>query len=160
MSNSNERSVKVASVDEVDSKAAVGAGVDHGTVSWEPMKFEQETHSHFHVEYALAGDDFVVHFFVHPDALKYWSEGDLERWWQNDFATTLSNVAQQYFKATQPRIQAKYTVETASWWFKAQGYGHLLAPLDFLRAFFVLLDGSLPTVDGRPPAHAVATASL
>jgi len=154
----NERAVRVRSITEGSALEEVGT-VDTTPVSWEPMKFEQATYENFHVEYATVDGNMVVHFFVHPNAIKLWPEAAVEHWWQNVFASTLSDVAQDYFKATTPRIMAKYTMETASWWFKAQGYGHLLDSVGFLRAFFERLDGSLPTVDGRPPACAVARAS-
>jgi hypothetical protein len=156
--SSGDRGVKASYVDEKRSPE-VGSGMDPGLVEWQPLEFKQQTYNNFHVEYALTDGNFIVHFFVHPDALSVWPEEDLERWWQNVFAQTMSTVAQEHFNATLPRIMAKYTMETASWWFRAQGYGHLLDPFAFLHAFFELLDGSLPSVDGRPPAHAVATAS-
>ena len=152
----NERSVRVGSFEEKDSIQAVGSGVDHGAISWQPMSFKQEMYSNFRVEYAFNDGVFVVHFFVHPQAIRQWPESSLEHWWQNDFARTMSDVAQQHFQATLPRIIAKYTMETASWWFRAQGYGYLLDPEGFLLAFFALLDETLPTVDGRPPAREVA----
>lgn len=157
MSN-GERNVQVASIDEKDSLRGVGAGVEQGVVEWKAMEFQQELYGHFQVEFSL-GRDIVIHFFVHPDALSRWSERALEAWWQQVFPTVLSDVAQKHFNATIPRIMAKYTMETASWWFKAQGYGYLLDQTAFLHAFFELLDGSLPSVDGQPPARAVATAS-
>lgn len=153
-----ERGVRASSVDE-GSSSEMGRGMDAGPVEWKPMEFQQQTYNNFHVEYALVEGNFVVHFFVHPDALSTWGEDELERWWQNTFAQVLSQVAQEHFNATLPRIMAKYTMETASWWFRAQGYGHLLDPLVFLHAFFELLDGSLPSVDGQPPAHVAARAS-
>ena len=155
----SERNVTVRSVQDGSAREDLSTGVDTDLVSWEPMKFEQAVYNNFHVEYAYTDGNFVVHFFVLPEAIRYWSEADLEWWWQNDFAEVLSTAAQEYFHATIPRIMAKYTVETASWWFKAQGYSYLLDPVAFLRAFFELLDGTLPTVDGRPPAHGGAKAS-
>lgn len=155
----SERSVRVKTVSEGSALEEVGT-IDTSPVPCEPMKFEQNTYQNFHVEYAADDGNLVVHFFVHPDTIRTWPEVAVESWWQNAFASTLSDVAQDYFKATVPRIMAKYTMETASWWFKAQGYGHLLDPSGFLHAFFVRLDGSLPSVDGRPPACAVAKAPL
>lgn len=154
----SEVGVKVASVDE-NRSTEVGKGLDRGLVQWQSLEFQQQTYEKFHVEYAFMEGNFVVHFFVHPDAIARYPEAVLEHWWQHDFAQCLSSVAQEYFRATLPRIMAKYTMETASWWFKAQGYGELLDPLGFLHAFFSLLDETLPNVGGRPPARAGATAS-
>jgi hypothetical protein len=154
----SERNVVVASVDARNVVNSVGNNVDQGIVEWKAMEFRQELYGNFQVEYAL-GRNIVIHFFVHPDALCMWKERQLESWWQGVFPLVLSDVAQQHFGATTPRIMAKYTMETASWWFKAQGYDYLLDQVAFLHAFFERLDGSLPSVDGQPPAHAAATAS-
>jgi hypothetical protein len=154
----SEVGVRVSEV-ESDKSAEFGRGLDNGLVEWRPMEFQQQTYNNFHVEYAFLDGNFVVHFYVHPNAPQVFPEALLESWWQGTFAHALSSVAQEYFRATLPRIVAKYTLETASWWFKAQGYGELLDPIAFLHGFFELLDETLPTVDGRPPACEAATAS-
>lgn len=138
----SERQVRVNSIGEDRSIKDVGAAVDQSLVSWEPMKFEQKTYKHFHAEYDFTAGNYVVHFFVPPDMVNKHSERELEMWWQNDFAESLSSVAQEHFKATIPRIMAKYTTENASWWFKAQGYGTLIDPTAYLLQFFEKLDDS------------------
>lgn len=132
--------------------------LDGGPVAYEPTRFEQAAFRNFRVEYAYNDGDFVVHFFVPDNALQRWSEHALENWWLNAFATTMSDIAQEHFRATIPRIMAKYTMETASWWFKAQGYDYLLDPQAFLLAFFERLDDTLPGVDGPSPAPPATTA--
>lgn len=155
MTNVAERGVKIQEVDENNSAQAM-QGVGSDVVSWEPMEFEQVTFNNFHVEYAIVDGNFVVHFFVHPEAIQHYRESDLQNWWQKDFAIAMSNVAQEHFKATKPRIMAKYTMETASWWFKAQGYGHLLDPMAFLHEFFGRLDETVPPVLPRTSAPTTA----
>lgn len=99
--------------------------------------------TYFRAEYTPEGRDITIHFFVSDALRQQWAVDVIERWWLHDFASVLSSVAQEYFQATVPRIMAKYTPEMASWWFKAQGYDHLLDRAAYLNAFFELLDGTL-----------------
>lgn len=138
----SERTVVVSEVKE--GQAGKAFEPSDSSISWEPLKFEQVLYENFHAEYAVVDGNFVVHFFVHPDALGKYGESALERWWQREFASVMSDVAQEHFKATKPRVMAKYTMETASWWFKAQGYGHLLDPVAFLFQFFDQIDQRVP----------------
>lgn len=161
----SERNVRVKTVSEGSALEEVGT-IDTSPVPCEPMKFEQNTYQNFHVEYAADDGNLVVHFFVHPDTIRTWPEVAVESWWQNAFASTLSDVAQDYFKATVPRIMAKYTMETASWWFKARGTVTYSTPLVFFTPFscgltevFRALTGVLLLVQG-PRLHCKAETIL
>ena len=63
--------------------------------------------------------------------------------------TNLERVAPEHFQATQPRLVAKYTEDDGvgnsldSWWFKAQGYGHVLDLDAYVMKFFEKMDGAL-----------------
>lgn len=137
----SERFVAVAEVSQGEAANALLTGQDMGVP--ESIKFTSREMRYFKLEYALVDRDVIVHFFVGDQVASSWAEANIQKWWLNDFATALSSVAQQHFDATLPRIMAKYTTELASWWFKAQGYDHLLDLDAFLLAFFERLDETL-----------------
>jgi len=116
------------------------------------IEFKVAEYENFRVEYAMVDDDFIIHFFITPRQIQMWSEPELEHWWLNDFAQVMDRVAQEYFDAGPPRLQAKYTREVASWWLKAQGYGHFVSPEAFLLGFFEQLDGTFLKYADPPPA--------
>ena len=133
-----------------------------GAMSPEPMFFKQKDYNFFRVEHRMETDrkgqqNLVVHFF-HPRSVKPDEAHPLRNWWLVTFPKTLDVVARSYFEAEAPRLQAKYTTEVASWWFKAQGYGHLLDPDAFLQAFFEQLDGTFHAQAGPPSAATEAMA--
>lgn len=136
-----ERYVKVAEVAE-GSAALPFAGTGELNMP-EPLEFSQAVKRYFQAEYSYPGRDIVIHFFVTDYQKEHWQVDQLERWWLNDFAQALSAVAQEYFNATAPRIVAKYTPEVVSWWFKAQGYNHLIDRDAFVLGFLELLDETL-----------------
>lgn len=141
-------------IDEVPADRAPGLLSETEDMSVpEPVKFAVEECTCFVAEHALVDRDFIVHFFVSDRMVEGFDTDVLERWWLNDFARALSDVAQDHFQATLPRIMAKYTPEVASWWFKAQGYDHLLDPSGFLRAFFSRLDETLRSGLAQPRAR-------
>ncbi len=136
-----ERYVKVAEVSEGDA-AAPFAGTGELSMP-QPLEFSQVTKRYFQAEYSYPGSDIVIHFFVTDYQKANWQVDQLENWWLNAFAQTLSAVAQEYYRATAPRIVAKYTPEVASWWFKAQGYDHLIDQDAFVLGFLELLDETI-----------------
>lgn len=94
-------------------------------------------HPTFRAEYVIQNDeDIVVHFFL-PEGVQ------LGTYWTSTFPLTLDRFAQFYFSATRPRLQAKYTDELKSWWFKAHGYGHIVGLEAFIKVFFEGLDVAL-----------------
>jgi hypothetical protein len=111
--------------------------------------FTKESLYSFVAEHALIEDNLIIHFFV-PAHAKPHIKGDnnpAERqwmdYWLKKFPVVLDTVARRYFDAEYPRLQAKYTPEVASWWFKAQGYGKLISPSKFIHQFLVELDDAL-----------------
>jgi hypothetical protein len=66
-----------------------------------------------------------------------------EVYWLNMFPTALNEVAQEHFKATSPRLVAKYTEELKSWWLRARGYDHLIDLDGFMGSFAEKLDRRL-----------------
>jgi len=97
----------------------------------------------FDAEYNLQDGNVVVHFFMPRD------HSVTQEYWRSVFADVLTGVAQEHFQATAPRLVAKYAEDDGaggtlnSWWFKAQGYGHLLDPSTFLDLFFTKMDAAL-----------------
>jgi hypothetical protein len=108
-----------------------------------PLTFDPVEMRYFRAEHTLSDQDIVIHFYVSSAVRKNWSESQIAPWWLNDFANSMSNEAQKYFNAGPPRLMAKYTPEVASWWFKAQGFAHMLDVGAFLRAFYEQLDETL-----------------
>lgn len=138
-----EDHIRNVAVREVSNPLDATDDLNTGAIAWQPMKFEQKTYPMFHVEYSLNDGDFVVHFFVRPEFVSKYPEAALRTWWMETFPQHLSPIAMEHFDAKIPRILAKYTEMTASWWFKAQGYVHLVDPLGFLDQFFQKLSRSL-----------------
>lgn len=96
----------------------------------------------FEAEYTMIGEDVVVHFFP-SEELKVAPKQSGETYWKVHFPEVLNETAQEYFNATAPRLVAKYTEELYSWWFKAQGYGHIIDLDFFIRRFFEKMDAKL-----------------
>lgn len=97
--------------------------------------------STFRAEWVLQnGRDIVIHFFA-PPGLN--SQQEHRNYWLTRFPTFLDATARGYFQAEHPRLQAKYTMELDSWWFKANGYEHIIDLAGFVRKFLESLDASL-----------------
>ena len=112
-----------------------------GTLPVLPLHFiKVREYTNFDLEFAVTEGDLVFHFYATaevnalPDPQKYWKE---------IFPNTLSTVVEAYFRATYPRIKAAYTEEHASWWMRAQGYGHLLDAHGFVYKFLDEFDRAL-----------------
>ena len=88
----------------------------------------------FSAEYAMKDGDLVVHFYP-TDVTK--------GIWTREFAWILDRVAQDHFRATAPRLQAKFTEEVNSWWLRARGYSHIVNIKAFVDKFFELIDQAL-----------------
>jgi hypothetical protein len=138
---SAERTVQVSQVDKGNAATAFSGTGDMLLPA--VLSFVSTGYRYFLEEHALVERDLVVHFFTTEQQQKTWDVNALEQWWLNTFACTLSAVACDYFQAGPPRIMAKYTKEVASWWFKAQGFDHLLDLSAFLHVFFERLDETL-----------------
>lgn len=95
--------------------------------------FTKVRYDTFVAEYNLDNDNVVVHFFLPKRRVT-------ERYWKSMFADALNDVGQDHFQATAPRLVARYTEELHSWWFRAQGYGHIIDLETFVENFFVKLD--------------------
>lgn len=119
----------------------------------EPVQFMKDTSfTTFSAEYALRGEDIVVHFYLPPEiiggeganhASRALQRPSVFHYWTEVFARTLDETARQYFEADAPRLQAAYSAEVYSWWLRARGYGHLLDIPAFVRGFFVAFDAAL-----------------
>ena len=129
----------VPETDAVDmlKKAPAGIGNVPGAV---PDFKKVDTFTTFTAEYTLIGEDVVVHFFATK-------EFPLEdgAYWQDRFPKLLNVVGRSHFSAGYPRLAAKFTPEMGSWWFRAQGYSHILDLDRFMLKFFSKLDGDLDT---------------
>jgi hypothetical protein len=102
-------------------------------------QFEKEQgYTTFTAEHALVDGNIVIHFFLPEDY-----RGNAQQYWTVRFPLALDGVAQAHFQATAPRLQAKYTEELRSWWFKATNYDHVVDLPRFIRKFFDALDEAL-----------------
>lgn len=103
-----------------------------------PQFTTERGYTTFTAEYALKDSDIVVHFFLPADY-----RGDAGNYWAVTFPRALDAVARNHFAAEAPRLQAKYTEELKSWWFRARGYDRVVDMPRFIRGFFDALDAAL-----------------
>jgi hypothetical protein len=141
----NERTVAFGVVDETRvgehiqrQQAHDGGKISLSSIADAVPKFTPLSYPTFLAEYAVqSGQDIVVHFFLPQGFL------GAQDYWTSRFPTALDATAREYFAAERPRLQAKFTQELNSWWFKARGYGHIIDLVGFVRKFFETLDASL-----------------
>lgn len=96
-------------------------------------KFTEVEFKSFKAEYDLSGSNIIIHFFMPKRRVT-------ELYWKDLFAQALNDIGQAHFQATAPRLVAKYTEELHSWWFKAQGYDHIIDLPKYLSRFFEALE--------------------
>ena len=135
----NENTVYLGELDKQDAKDHLDAELSSVFVGVEDAvpKFTQvDNYTTFRAEYTFLGEDIVAHFFVT-------SENNSSDYWLKTFPALLDACAREYFQADHPRLVAKYTDEVKSWWFKAHGYAHSLAPDKLMLGFFEALDHDL-----------------
>jgi hypothetical protein len=107
-------------------------------------KFDRRELLSFTAEYTKRGDDVIIHFYLPqraslaPETKAKWME-----YWMKAFPAKLEPTVREYFEADYPRLVAKYTEEATSWWFKAQGFGHILDLGAYLDGLFAKLDEAL-----------------
>lgn len=150
-----EQGIRVAQVDQDQSSQQLGSAFSaeaDRALKPEAIEFKKYNGQFFNAEYQLVDRNLVFHFFVHPMHAQQVPPQQLEHWWLNGFAQVLDQTAQDYFQATIPQLQARYTEEVASWFLKAQGFSDLLDPLGFAAGFLARLDGTLLASSGRQAA--------
>lgn len=129
-----------------DSVKAVSDLEIHGIDSAVVQFTKVDRYTGFTAEYAWKDGDLVMHFFLPPEASaptssphhapkKMWL-----KWWTETFAKCLDEAARKYFNADYPRLEARYTEELESWWFRAKGYSHVLDGDAFALQFLKELD--------------------
>lgn len=92
-------------------------------------KFKQQTYETFKAEYDFQDGVLTIHFFLPERKVT-------EHYWKNLFAEAMDTLGTEHFQATKPRLVAKYTPEMESWWFRAQGYGHIIDIDAYVLRFF------------------------
>jgi len=155
-----ERTVASSAVAGEESANQVGGALGseaNVALKPQPIDFQVKEYRNFRAEYALSDDDFIIHYFITKKQIKSCPMQELEHWWLNEFSEKMEALSKEYFDAGSPRIQAAYTPELASWWFRARGYGYLIDPTAFLLEFFEQLDGSFHEAADPPPASTGAT---
>lgn len=121
-----------AAVDLMTQHTAIGIGAKAV-----PTFKEMGAYTTFFAEYDLIDGNVVIHFYPPKDRKV------TQDYWMIKFAEALDATAQEHFQATKPRLVAKYTEEMSSWWFKAQGFGHLIDLDRYLLRFFEKMDVAL-----------------
>jgi hypothetical protein len=108
-----------------------------------PVFHQVPDYTTYRAEWTILDGDFVIHFFrPEPD-----DRGFARQYWTGQFPQDLSDTAEQYFRATKPRIFAQYVPELESWYMRARGFASCLDPEGFIGEFFRQLDQRLD-----PPA--------
>lgn len=107
----------------------------------------------FQGEFAITEGDLVFHF-DRTDEVKALQQGPRDVYWQQTFAACLNQVAQNVFEATYPQLQGQFIDEpelgvVQSWWFRANGFGHLLDPHKKVYSFLDALDAALEEASRR-----------
>ncbi len=98
----------------------------------------------FVAEVATIDDDFVFHFFLPKEGVK-----DYTAYWETVFPGAVNEVAQEYFQATYPRLQAARVNELGidSWWLRAFGFApQSLDPDRFIEKFYEKLHSALASM--------------
>lgn len=142
---SNERTVAFGYVDE----SRLGETIDRldkkkddlslSTIAEGIPQFTQvDDYTTFRAEYTLQDENVVIHFFLPRELGEQVGE-----YWTVCFPRALDVTARAHFSADRPRLQAKYTEELKSWWFRAQSYGHIIDLKGFVSDFFEKLDRAL-----------------
>ena len=91
-----------------------------------PINFSEYESPAFLARYAVIRDDILIHFFTKESSTDYWTKV---------FPASLEAVALDKFKASNPRVQAAYIPEYASWWFRANGFSDILDKGSFVLSF-------------------------
>lgn len=143
-----ERQIVLGEITEKDAKDALRSEKKEWNADSLPDAIPEFKDSHrysFKAKWAIIGYDIQIQFFLpkhakldEPRAAEMWQD-----YWLKKFAATLDMVARKYFDADSPRLLAKYTPELASWWFKAQGFSHMLDPESYVDGFLDLLNVTL-----------------
>lgn len=143
-----ERQVVLGEIPEKDAKDTLKGEQKEwsaGSLPGAIPEFKDSNRYSFRAKWAVIGDDIQVQFFL-PKHAKTNTPREAEAWqeyWLKRFASKLDTVSRQYFDAESPRLLAKYTPELASWWFKAQGFSHMVDPKKYVDGFLDLLDSTL-----------------
>lgn len=109
------------------------------------IKFTEYTT--FQGEFAITDGDLVFHFDRTPEC-RALPQAKRDVYWQRTFAVALNDVAQAVFAAGPPQLQAQFIDDpdigiVQSWWFRANGFGHLLEPHKKVYSFLDALDAAL-----------------
>lgn len=107
----------------------------------------------FQGEFAISEGDLIFHFDRTPE-IRALPQGPRDVYWQKTFAIALDRVAQEVFQAGPPELQGQFIDEpdlgiVQSWWFRANGFGHILEPHKKIYAFLDALDAALDDASSR-----------
>lgn len=147
----SERTIALADLDQdqaeerLNREPEVVSGIQDAVINFTDVN----DYTTFKAEYAWVDGDLIVHFFLTKEmvqANKTEEGGPLvKQYWLHTFPLGLDKASKEYFQSDSPRLQAKYTDELASWYFRAQNYGDRLDPDLFVESFLEHLDQVLET---------------
>lgn len=122
----------------MSSEDCVGILSDQAFQSVAELPFEKKEYPLYLAEFALKEGNIIFHFFP-KDTTK-------EKDWLEAFPEILSKIAQEYWNATYPRLEAMYTKELVSWCLIANGFAERFDPEGRSRKFLDLLSRDFQSV--------------
>lgn len=147
MNQEHEKQVTLGEVPPEEAKGALEnfAGSDIGGVANGVPKLQPYDCRSFKAEYGLVDGNIVIHFYLpaHAKTDTVDARAPWMKYWMERFPDKLDVTARAYFEADRPRLVVKYTEELASWYFRGQGYAHMLDLAAYVRKFLDLLDEEL-----------------
>ena len=145
MNQEHERTVMLDGVAPEAARGALESAGDIGGVANGVPKLTPFDCYSFKAEYGLVDGNIIIHFYLPTHANTTTVDGRTEwrKYWTERFPDKLDVTAREYFEADRPRLVVKYTEELASWFFRGQGYAHMLDLGAYVQKFLGLLDEAL-----------------
>ena len=143
----SDRVVSLKSLTEEQARGVLTGAEDIALSEQSIPRFTMRSYSVFRAEHAVVDGDLVMHFFLPEGVDLKKADPSLQRWWElywlKTFPEKLDSVARSYFGAGKERLEARYTEEVASWWFRGRGFGQSLDPSALAEGFERALDSAV-----------------
>jgi len=100
-----------------------------------------EDYTTFIGEVCIHEGSLIFHFYQVKDIQHLGAR--VGYYWRYLFPEVLSDASMEFFNAAYPRLRAAYTQEVDSWWFQADGFGHILDLDAYADKFLEKLDEAI-----------------